>query len=446
MAIWGLIINVAVYGEIGNMASTNEILNLYSAIGRTSGVSDSEIEYWQNSGLSSDALRQQFLGEAAAYKGGGYDDAVQKAKDIVAQYTPTQASQATAQSQAPAVQASSPAIVEEQQQQYITPPISSNDLRTHQIAATYTDPKTGVTVAVGMQGGVPSTFKYFDSNGQLLTTSTFDASQLYKAKERFGFDLAGVSQIGQQLDQQGIRYRPYELYAGTGSDHGLDFNDIAKGGLGTAYDWRYDKNAARKDEFLKGTGAAGYAQNLVRDNTELARRLNLQKTNATPDLGFRDPRATFTSLQGGDGKTKGYAVIANGTASWYDTPEQAAAFAARTGGVVKDLSKVAQMPRANVEPLTQAAQYRPTANFANQVKYNNITQPPAQNRPVDTRPPNIDPRGYTTTGNGVSGGQNPYAQVTQQMNPLDAILVKQAMTARQQAPQPSWVTGVGNWR
>jgi hypothetical protein len=77
------------------MASTNEILNLYSAIGRTSGVSDSEIEYWQNSGLSSDALRQQFLGEAAAYSGGGYDDAVQKAKDIVAQYTPTQASQPT---------------------------------------------------------------------------------------------------------------------------------------------------------------------------------------------------------------------------------------------------------------------------------------------------------------------------------------------------------------
>jgi hypothetical protein len=99
------------------MASTNEILNLYSAIGRTSGVNDSEIEYWKNSGLSSDALRQQFLGEAAAYKGGGYDDAVQKAKDIISQYTPTQASQATAQSQSPVVQASSPTIVEEQQQQ-----------------------------------------------------------------------------------------------------------------------------------------------------------------------------------------------------------------------------------------------------------------------------------------------------------------------------------------
>ena len=451
------------------MASTNEILNLYSAIGRTSGVSDSEIEYWQNSGLSSDALRQQFLGEAAAYSGGGYDDAVQKAKDIVAQYTPTQASQATAQSQAPVVQASSPTIVEEQQQQqqqYVQPSISADKLREQSVVAAYTDPRTGMTVGVKTHNGKPSGFVYFDANGRHLTNSTFNAESLYRNKERFGFDLSGISQLTQQLDEKGIRHRPYEMYAGTGSDKGLDFNDISIGGLGTAYDWRYDKNSATKDASYQAMGGYGNpALDRMRESTELARRLGLIKTNVSPDMGFRDPRATFTSLQGGDGKTKRYAVIANGTASWYDTPEQAAAFAARTGGVVKDLSKVAQMPTVAAEFLTQVNPYRPTANFANQVKYNNVTQPPAQSgaaAPVSTQQPRVDPRGYTPTGGAMYGNapqqpavgnsrQNPYAQVTQQMNPLDAMLMQQVMAARaqqpqQQAPKPSWVTGVGNWR
>jgi hypothetical protein len=200
----------------------------------------------------------------------------------------------------------------------------------------------------------------------------------------------------------------------------------------------------------------------MRENTELARRLGLIKTNVSTGMGMKDPRATFAAQNSSTG-VKNYAVVGNGTASWYGTLDEANAYARQTGGVVKDLSKVAPVaPNPDIKPPTGGNPYAPTANFANQVKYNNITQPPAQSgaaAPVNTQQPRVDPRVYTPTGGTMYGNapqqpavrQNPYAQVTQQMNPLDALLMQQVMAARaqqqqQQAPQPSWVTGVGNWR
>lgn len=89
---------------------------------------------------------------------------------------------------------------------------------------------------------------YYDQDGGKLTTSGFDPAAMLTLAEKFSIPREDFAGLGDVLDEAGIAYRPHELYAGTGSDHGIDLHDLASGGLGTAYDWRHDSNVASKGE------------------------------------------------------------------------------------------------------------------------------------------------------------------------------------------------------
>lgn len=182
----------------------------------------------------------------------------------------------------------------------------------------------GVTMG---NGGVPSTVTYYDNNGQQLTSSTFNAESILKNSQKFGLDMSNLSGIAAGLEANKIGYKPYELYGGTGSDHGIDLRDLASGGLGTAYDWTKDANVG-----LKGpTAAASLAQ-----SQQFAKDLGITPSSITTGGGISPDY--FKQLVGGDGKTKPYALFNGSTASWYDTPEAAAAAQQQYGGNVIDLS------------------------------------------------------------------------------------------------------------
>ncbi len=91
---------------------------------------------------------------------------------------------------------------------------------------------------------------YHSDSGALLATSVFDPVSLLETSRHFGIDRENFRALGEALDAAGIGYRPYALYPGTGSNHGIDLADLADGGLGTVYDWTEDPFA-----HLKGPSA-----------------------------------------------------------------------------------------------------------------------------------------------------------------------------------------------
>ena len=109
--------------------------------------------------------------------------------------------------------------------------------------------------------------RYYSAQGELLTSSGFYPQDILRQCDKFGIPLDGLKGLGQQLDAAGVAYRPYEQYAGTGCDHGIDFDNLIAGGLGSAYDWTVDPLVA-----YKGPSAL---QQLTDDQT-LANKLGIQ--------------------------------------------------------------------------------------------------------------------------------------------------------------------------
>jgi hypothetical protein len=87
---------------------------------------------------------------------------------------------------------------------------------------------------------------YYSESGELIDKSVFHPVSLLESARRLGIDRADFRALGEALDAAGVRYRPYELFAGTGSNHGIDLADLADGGMGTVYDWTEDRNAHLK--------------------------------------------------------------------------------------------------------------------------------------------------------------------------------------------------------
>lgn len=195
-------------------------------------------------------------------------------------------------------------------------------------------------IGLNLKGGVPAEFVYFNEQGTVLRKSTFTAESLLKNSNEFGISLSDTQGIKQQLENANIGYKPYELYPGTGSDHGINFDDLIAGGLGTAYDWRKDDNVAQKDQVLIGTAAQGQATRILQEAQALSDRLGLVKNTAvTTELGI-DP-ARMTSLLDGAGQTVSHVVYTGGTASWYPSAQAAQQAQAALGGTTLDLSDVA---------------------------------------------------------------------------------------------------------
>lgn len=139
---------------------------------------------------------------------------------------------------------------------------------------------------------------YFDEAGQKLTTSGFWPQDILRQCERFNIPLSDLKGLGPQLDAAGVRYKPYEQYAGTGSNHGIDLDDLASGGMGTAYDWTQDPLV-----HLKGPAALGQLQ----ADQALAQRLGLT------------PWAGPTQAAGSATQTTAVALAASGTSNLRNT-------------------------------------------------------------------------------------------------------------------------------
>ena len=172
--------------------------------------------------------------------------------------------------------------------------------------------------------GVPSQVAYFDEQGNRLATSDFSAESILRNTRQLGIGLTDLKSLGTQLDAAGVGYKPYELYKGTGSDHGIDFDDLIAGGLGTAYDWTRDANVA-----AKGRGALGRLE----EAGALAKSLNLTThAEVTQDKGINPSR--FTQQTARDGSVLSDVLFNGHFAAWYDSLDQATQASKLYGGTV----------------------------------------------------------------------------------------------------------------
>ncbi|TRW92016.1 hypothetical protein [Candidatus Methylobacter oryzae] len=177
--------------------------------------------------------------------------------------------------------------------------------------------------------GFISSVSYFDDQGNLLARGNFNAQDILEKTQQFGIPLTDLRGAGQQLDEAGVGYKPYELYPGTGSDHGIDFEDLISGGLGTAYDWRVDANVALKGPF---------AQRELQKSQALAEQLGLKLNPLVTTGGGIDP-ARLATQKGVDGVVRNFVLHSGGTASWYQSSEEAAKAQSSLGGRVYDKSQ-----------------------------------------------------------------------------------------------------------
>jgi len=185
----------------------------------------------------------------------------------------------------------------------------------------YRDPKSGY--GVSMEDGK---LGYYNPQGNLLRRSVVSAEDLYKNANEFGINLGGIGSLGQKLDAAGINYKPGQLRPGTGSNHGINFADIAANKLGAAYDWTQDPLAAQKGPGATESLAASQA---------LAQKLGL-------DLTTSENLATLSPQMAGD-VTRQFVVSTPSmsgtpTYSWYDTQQQADQAAQQYGGTVTNLA------------------------------------------------------------------------------------------------------------
>ena len=187
--------------------------------------------------------------------------------------------------------------------------------------------------------GRPKTVAFFDKAGGKLTTSFFEPESILVQSERFGIPLSDLVGLADQLDAAGVPYKPYAIFAGSGSDAGIDLRDLASGGLGTAYDWTRDTNVAQKGEYA----AAQLAQSKA-----VAERLGL-KANPEVTTGGGLKVSTLAPQLDATGALRSYVVTNGGWAAWYRTPEEAQAAANASQAALLDLTQSVSAAAAEPE-------------------------------------------------------------------------------------------------
>jgi hypothetical protein len=125
-----------------------------------------------------------------------------------------------------------------------------------------------------------------DSNNAILRSVTFDAPSILRVSRTFGLDLAELDGLADQMDAAGVAYLPHRQFAN--SDAGVDLRDLASGGLGAAYDWRQDANAAKKGTTATASltsdralaGSLGLTENLMVTPPTLTAQSSIQAAQA----------------------------------------------------------------------------------------------------------------------------------------------------------------------
>ena len=242
--------------------------------------------------------------------------------------------------------------------------------------------------------GVPLRMVYLDEQGNRLTASAFSAESILRNTQQLGISLGDLKDLGRQLDAAGIGYKPYELYKGTGSDHGIDFDDLIAGGLGTAYDWTRDTNVA-----AKGPGAL----KRLEEAAALAKSLHLTAhAEVTQNKGI-DP-ARFTT-QAATGELPRHHVMFNGSvAAWYGSSEQANQASQLYGGSVSDIASQAGSHASD------GISTRSSSSSASTASHSEATQATTS---AGAAPWNDQLQALINTirGSGVAAGVNPLLQV-----------------------------------
>lgn len=199
-----------------------------------------------------------------------------------------------------------------------------------------------VSVDMHADGKRINNVSYYDESGQKLTTSGFWPQDILRNCEKFNIPLADFKDVGKQLDAAGVGYRPYEQYAGTGSNHGIDFDNLAAGGMGTAYDWTADPLV-----HLKGP----FAADQLKADQALAER-----------LGLKTPAAVASSTVSTTALATSASVATAAAPATPAAPAAVAASSAATTNPVAALDELLQLITQVKASLQQAA--TPTAAAA----------------------------------------------------------------------------------
>lgn len=205
--------------------------------------------------------------------------------------------------------------------------------------------------------GQPATFTYLDEKGTALNSTSFNAADLYKYADELGIDLSNIGQLGDLLDEKKVKYKPYELYQGTGSDHGINFQDIAQGGLGTAYDWTKDPLA-----HLKGpTGVKG-----LQANQQLASRLGITANPFVTTGRGLDP-SQLRTYEGGADRRPWVAYDDAQRAAAFGTEQEAKNYVAQQGGTYTRIANLDRgpIPSTNFAPNTSGLDLKSSTGIAN---------------------------------------------------------------------------------
>ena len=173
-----------------------------------------------------------------------------------------------------------------------------------------------------------------NNQGEALRQIPVSAPDILRNARDFGFDTGDLAALADQMDARGVAYAPGKLYAG--SNHGVDLRDLARGGMGAAYDWTSDPLA-----HLKGPGA----QAAVAANAQLARELGLSPTGTSGKASTLSTSSTSSSA---------------GTVGTAGTTAATTASDSRVGGVRDNTSGSAGSIDI-ASPSTQASEPRSTA-------------------------------------------------------------------------------------
>lgn len=192
--------------------------------------------------------------------------------------------------------------------------------------ADFVSGQVGVNVS---KDGKPIAVLFFDENGKKLTQIAFNAQSILKTAERLNIPLSDLNGLADELDEAKTAYAPYALYAGTGSDHGIDLRDLASGGLGTAYDWRRDSNIGQKGPVAALRLAEAQA---------MADRMGLV-ANPEVTTGGGLAVSTLAPQVDKEGVLRSYVVTNGGSAAWYRTQAEATAAANAARAALLDLTQ-----------------------------------------------------------------------------------------------------------
>jgi hypothetical protein len=196
-----------------------------------------------------------------------------------------------------------------------------------EVPVVWRDPNSGLGIGVAVKGNQVENLVYFDPQGRPLRSSIFTAPELYRNASEFGIGLDHIGGLGVKLDNAGIKYKPGELYAGVGSNLGINFSDVQQGKLGSAYDWTQDPFAAQKGPSASDQLASSQA---------LADRLGI-KRETSENLAQINPYV-------GPSGTRNFAVVVpsisgSPTVSYYATQEEADAAKYLYNGTVYNLAE-----------------------------------------------------------------------------------------------------------